>query len=42
VRWLLGWGAAVRAVEPDSLRARMAAEAEAMARNYRPPDPLLT
>ena len=42
VRWLLGWGAAVRAVEPESLRERMIAEAEAMARNYRGADPLLT
>lgn len=35
VAWLLGWGAQVRVLEPLSLRARLAAEAEAMLAHYR-------
>ncbi len=34
VQWLLGWGSHVRVIEPDSLRALLAQEAEKMLRNY--------
>jgi predicted DNA-binding transcriptional regulator YafY len=34
VQWLLGWGAHVRILEPDSLRARLAVEATAMLQQY--------
>ena len=34
VQWLLGWGAHVRVLEPDSLRQRLAAEAAGMLWNY--------
>jgi predicted DNA-binding transcriptional regulator YafY len=40
--WLLGWGAGVRVLEPDSLRAHLAAEAEKMAQIHGNPDSLLT
>jgi predicted DNA-binding transcriptional regulator YafY len=40
--WLLGWGASVRVLEPDSLRARLAAEAEKMLQIHQNPDSLLT
>ncbi len=33
-QWLLSWGAHVQVLEPDSLRARLAAEAEGMWRNF--------
>ncbi len=33
-QWLLGWGAHVRVLEPESLRQRLIAEAEAMLRTY--------
>jgi predicted DNA-binding transcriptional regulator YafY len=35
LQWLLGWGSHVRVLEPASLRARLAAEAEQMLRNHR-------
>src|SRR5207237_919240 len=34
LQWLLSWGAHVRILEPDSLRARLAAESAAMLRNF--------
>src|SRR6266536_2271133 len=34
VQWLLGWGSHVRVLEPDSLRALLAQEAEKMLRNH--------
>lgn len=34
LQWLLGWGARVRVLEPDSLRALLAAEAAQMVRNH--------
>jgi predicted DNA-binding transcriptional regulator YafY len=34
VQWLLGWGANVLVLEPESLRLRLAAEAEAVLRQY--------
>jgi predicted DNA-binding transcriptional regulator YafY len=34
VQWLLSWGRNVRVLEPASLRDRLRAEAEAIARNY--------
>lgn len=37
LRWLLGWGAGVRVLEPDSLRALLAAEAERMWRGHSAP-----
>ena len=33
--WLLGWGARVRVLEPESLRARLAEEAEGILRHHR-------
>jgi predicted DNA-binding transcriptional regulator YafY len=35
VQWLLGWGSHVRVLEPESLRALMAEEAEGIVRNHR-------
>ncbi len=35
LRWLLGWGAQVRVLEPPSLRERLADEAEAMLNHHR-------
>ncbi len=37
LQWLLGWGRHVHILAPDSLRARVAEEAEAMLRNARTP-----
>ena len=34
LQWLLSWGAHVRVLSPQSLRARIAAEAEAMVKNH--------
>ena len=34
VQWLLGWGSHLRVLEPESLRQRIAAEAEAMLRRH--------
>jgi predicted DNA-binding transcriptional regulator YafY len=34
LQWLLGWGARVRVLEPESLRALLADEAEKILRNY--------
>ncbi len=34
MQWLLGWGAHIRVLEPDSLRERVMAEIQAMLRNY--------
>jgi predicted DNA-binding transcriptional regulator YafY len=34
VQWLLGWGRHLRVLEPESLRQRIAAEAEAMLRRH--------
>ncbi len=34
--WLLGWGRHVRVLEPESLRWRLVAEAEAVLRHHRP------
>jgi len=34
LQWLLGWGSHVRVLEPDSLRALLADEAEKMLRNH--------
>jgi predicted DNA-binding transcriptional regulator YafY len=34
VQWLLGWGRHVRVLEPESLRAIMAQEAEQIVRNH--------
>jgi predicted DNA-binding transcriptional regulator YafY len=34
LQWLLSWGSHVRVLEPDSLRVRLAAEAEQMLRNH--------
>jgi predicted DNA-binding transcriptional regulator YafY len=34
LQWLLGWGSHVRVLEPDSLRALLAEEAEKMLRNH--------
>jgi predicted DNA-binding transcriptional regulator YafY len=34
LQWLLGWGARAQVLEPDSLRRRIAAEAQSMLRNY--------
>ncbi len=42
VSWLLGWGSQVRVLEPQSLRERLATEAEAMLRQYREAPALLT
>ena len=36
MQWLLGWGRHVRVLEPESLRARLRQEAEAMLRNFQP------
>ncbi|MBL8154819.1 MAG: YafY family transcriptional regulator [Anaerolineae bacterium] len=38
LQWLLGWGSHVRVLEPDSLRARVAYEAEATLRNHGVPE----
>jgi predicted DNA-binding transcriptional regulator YafY len=35
VQWLLGWGRHGRVLEPESLRLRLVAEGEALARNHR-------
>lgn len=35
VQWLLGWGRHVRVLEPDSLRRRLADEAEQLLKNHR-------
>ena len=35
LQWLLGWGAQVRVLEPASLRAQIAREAEAVLKNHR-------
>jgi predicted DNA-binding transcriptional regulator YafY len=35
LQWLLGWGAAVQVLDPESLRQRLANEAERMMRIYR-------
>jgi predicted DNA-binding transcriptional regulator YafY len=37
LQWLLGWGRHVRVLEPESLRKKLATEAEAMVRNYGQP-----
>jgi predicted DNA-binding transcriptional regulator YafY len=37
MQWLLGWGGHVRVLEPESLRRTLAAEAEAMIKNYQQP-----
>lgn len=42
VPWLLSWGSQVRVLEPESLRQRLAQEAETMAQIHRNPDSLLT
>jgi predicted DNA-binding transcriptional regulator YafY len=34
LQWLLGWGAHVRVLEPESLRELLVAEAELMLRQY--------
>jgi predicted DNA-binding transcriptional regulator YafY len=34
LQWLLGWGASVRVLEPDSLRALVRAEVERMRMRY--------
>jgi len=34
VQWLLGWGRYLRVLEPESLRQRIAAEAEATLRRH--------
>jgi predicted DNA-binding transcriptional regulator YafY len=34
MQWLLGWGHHLRVLEPESLRQRIAAEAEAMVRRH--------
>lgn len=39
LQWLLGWGAKARVLEPESLRQKMAQEAEGILRQYRQPDP---
>lgn len=39
--WLLGWGGVVRVLAPESLRGRLAAEAEAILRHYREAAPEL-
>ena len=36
LQWLLGWGALVQVLEPASLRAQIAHEAEALLRHHRP------
>ncbi|HYF63418.1 MAG TPA: YafY family protein [Herpetosiphonaceae bacterium] len=41
-QWLLGWGAHVRVLEPDSLRRRLAEEAARMLVNYEHAESLLT
>lgn len=38
MQWLLGWGRHVRVLEPESLRARLRQEAEAMLRNFQEVD----
>jgi predicted DNA-binding transcriptional regulator YafY len=35
VQWLLGWGAHMRVLEPESLRRRLAEEAAQILRNHR-------
>ncbi len=42
IQWLLSWGASVRVLEPESLRRRLAAEAERMLRNHGSSESLLT
>jgi predicted DNA-binding transcriptional regulator YafY len=42
LQWLLGWGAHVRVLEPESLRAQIAETAHAMLRNHAPAESLLT
>jgi predicted DNA-binding transcriptional regulator YafY len=41
LQWLLGWGAQVRVLEPESLARRLADEAEAILRNYQRSESLL-
>ena len=38
LQWLLGWGSHVRVLEPDTLRTRLACEAEVMLRNFQSPE----
>lgn len=38
VQWLLGWGRHVHVLEPETLRTRLACEAEAMLRNFQSPE----
>jgi predicted DNA-binding transcriptional regulator YafY len=40
IQWLLGWGQHARVLEPESLRLRLAEEAEGMLRNYKIPSTL--
>jgi predicted DNA-binding transcriptional regulator YafY len=42
LQWLLGWGAHVRVLEPESLRAQIAEIARAMLHNHAPAESLLT
>lgn len=42
VPWLLSWGRHARVLEPESLRQRLRDEAEAIGRNHREADALLT
>ncbi len=42
LQWLLGWGRHVRVLEPESLRRRLAEEAEGMLRNHQGAGSLLT
>jgi predicted DNA-binding transcriptional regulator YafY len=42
LQWLLGWGAHVRVLEPESLRAQIAETAQAVLRNHAPAESLLT
>jgi predicted DNA-binding transcriptional regulator YafY len=42
IQWLLSWGASVRVLEPESLRRRLATEAERMLRNHGNSESLLT
>ena len=34
LQWLLSWGSRVRVLEPETLRKRIAEEAQAMLQNY--------
>ena len=42
LQWLLGWGAHVRVLEPESLRTQIAETAQAILRNHAPAESLLT